>query len=295
MKIEDSFKFSDAYAIVQEKIGSNDSIKKYLDTFRSYAPSQFAIIKIGGESIEDPSSLKEIAISLSCLSSLGLYPIVIHGANPQIDAAYRTMGILKPEKINGIRPTTKEGLRAVEHGFADAHGKLYTAICDNDGKVKSMHNEHIFRAKKLIIPGKKLGYVGEVTGIDREPIEDAISEGKIPLSWTLGYSDDGQVYNINSDHTLPYLVDEFGPRKLILVNERGGVLDENGQIISEIDIAGIEYLQKTSVVNGGMGIKTSIAADIKRKHPDIMIEVAASKYLLHELFTDEGHGTLIRR
>ncbi len=282
-----------AYEFLRDKTGSG--CDKYLELFGSYEPSGFAVIKIGGESIKKPDSLQEVSSALACISNLGLYPIVVHGAGPQIDEVYERCGIPKPEKINGLRPTTKDGLKAVLEGFGEANTVLCDAIREYGGSSMSMGSRRIFMARRMEIPGADLGYVGEITGVRKEPVENAIDKHSIPLTWTLGYDDDGQVYNVNADYGVAALAGVFKPKKIILITEIGGVFGADEKLISEMTIHDAEALQREGIANGGMGLKTSVAADIKRGNPDIMIEITAPAYILQELFTDTGHGTCIRR
>jgi N-acetyl-gamma-glutamyl-phosphate reductase / acetylglutamate kinase len=64
-------------------------------------PAKFAVIKVGGAVLGD---LDELALSLSFLYRLGLYPVVIHGAGPQLNDIMESEGAI-PDYIDGIRVT----------------------------------------------------------------------------------------------------------------------------------------------------------------------------------------------
>ncbi|MCA9718315.1 MAG: hypothetical protein KC468_26830, partial [Myxococcales bacterium] len=74
-------------------IGSRKEVDQYLTRFASVEKSQFAIIKVGGGILADPESLEALASSLTFLTHVGLVPIVVHGAGPQLSAALAEAGV----------------------------------------------------------------------------------------------------------------------------------------------------------------------------------------------------------
>lgn len=67
-------------------------------------PAKFAVIKVGGAVLDQ---LDDLAHSLSFLYRVGLYPIVLHGAGPQMNDILEAEGV-EPDYIDGIRVTGKQ-------------------------------------------------------------------------------------------------------------------------------------------------------------------------------------------
>ena len=65
-------------------IGSAREIQQYLKRFSQRDASRFAVVKVGGAILRD--DLEALVSSLGFLQQVGLTPIVIHGAGPQLDA-----------------------------------------------------------------------------------------------------------------------------------------------------------------------------------------------------------------
>ena len=90
-------------------IGTKREVERYLRIFSSSSdaiqPAKFAVIKIGGAVLDQ---LDELALSLSFLYRVGLYPVILHGGGPQLNGIIEREGII-PEYIDGIRVTGKYG------------------------------------------------------------------------------------------------------------------------------------------------------------------------------------------
>jgi N-acetyl-gamma-glutamyl-phosphate reductase / acetylglutamate kinase len=86
-------------------IGTKREVERYLRIFSSSSnpsqPAKFAVIKVGGAILEQ---LNELALSLSFLVRVGLYPVILHGGGPQLNEIIERAGVV-PEYIDGIRIT----------------------------------------------------------------------------------------------------------------------------------------------------------------------------------------------
>ena len=95
-------------------MGSRREVEQYVRQFSAVASQQFAVIKVGGAVLTD--ELASLASSLSFLYRVGLYPIVVHGAGPQLNTLLENAGI-EPRYADGIRvtdPRTLDIARKVE-------------------------------------------------------------------------------------------------------------------------------------------------------------------------------------
>lgn len=86
-------------------IGTKKEVERYLRIFSSSShpdhPAKFAVIKVGGAVLEQ---IDELALSLSFLYRVGLYPVVLHGAGPQLNEIMEQEGVI-PDYMEGIRIT----------------------------------------------------------------------------------------------------------------------------------------------------------------------------------------------
>lgn len=86
-------------------LGTKREVERYLRIFSSSSnpsePAKFAVIKVGGAVLEQ---LDELALSLSFLYRVGLYPVILHGAGPQLNELIEREGVV-PDYIDGIRVT----------------------------------------------------------------------------------------------------------------------------------------------------------------------------------------------
>ena len=100
-------------------------ISQYLKRFSQLDAARFALVKVGGAVLRD--DLDALTSSLAFLQDVGLTPIVIHGAGPQLDDALSTAGIQK-QIVNGLRVTTPEALAIVRRVFHAQNLKLVEAL-----------------------------------------------------------------------------------------------------------------------------------------------------------------------
>jgi acetylglutamate kinase len=72
-------------------MASAREVQLYLKRFSQVDAARFAMVKVGGAVLRD--ELSPLVSSLSFLQQVGLTPIVIHGAGPQLDEAMAEAGI----------------------------------------------------------------------------------------------------------------------------------------------------------------------------------------------------------
>lgn len=84
-------------------MGTKFEVQQYIQQFSSVDSQKFAVIKVGGAVLTE--ELDALASSLSFLYRVGLYPIVVHGAGPQLNQLL--------EK-NGIEALYRDGIRVTD-------------------------------------------------------------------------------------------------------------------------------------------------------------------------------------
>jgi len=264
---------------------------QYMTRFADAGKSKFAVIKVGGAILDN--DLNNLCSSLAFLERIGLFPIVVHGAGPQLSRNLESAGI-ESQFIDGQRVTTQEVLKIAKKTFIEQNLKLANNLQAMGVKTSSI-SSGVFIAEQT--SQTELGYVGEVTEIDLEPINIAIKAGAIPILSSLAESDTGQVLNVNADMATNQLAIALNPYKIIFLTETGGLLDQNGKIISSLNLI-TDYvpIMKQDWLHGGMRLKIQQIADILSQLPATSsVSITQPSHLAKELFTHKGSGTLIRK
>ena len=142
-----------------------------------------------------------------------------------------------------------------------------------------------------------MGYVGTPKKINKEKILNFINNKQIPIVVPLGLGDDGRIYNINADVAAGSIAKEIDARRLLLMTDVEGVLDENQKLISEINLNRANEMLKNNIISGGMipKINTCLDAISNGVRGVVIVDGRKPHSILFELFSDKGAGTLIRK
>ncbi len=181
-------------------MASAKEISQYLKRFSQLDAKRFAVVKVGGAVLRD--DLEALTSSLSFLQEVGLTPIVLHGAGPQLDTELSAAGIEK-HTVNGLRVTTPEALAIVRRVFQSANLELVEALQRNGARATSITGG-VFEADYL--DRDTYGLVGEVNKVNLAPIEASLRAGSIPVIASLGETAGGQILNVNADFAANELV-----------------------------------------------------------------------------------------
>lgn len=272
-------------------MASAKEISQYLKRFSQLDAARFALVKVGGAVLRD--DLDALTSSLAFLQDVGLTPIVIHGAGPQLDEELSAAGIQK-RTVNGLRVTTPEALAIVRRVFHAQNLKLVEALQLQDARATSIVSG-VFEADYL--DRDTYGLVGEVKRVDLAPIYASLQAGSIPVIASLGETVGGQILNVNADFAANELVQVLQPYKIVFLTGTGGLLDGDGKVIDSINLS-TEYdaLMAQPWINGGMRVKIEQIKQLLDALPlSSSVSITRPEELAKELFTHKGSGTLVRR
>ncbi|HVY49582.1 MAG TPA: acetylglutamate kinase [Minicystis sp.] len=272
-------------------LGSRKEVEQYLKQYASIDSQKFAVIKVGGNILA--KELEALASSLTFLQNVGLYPIVIHGAGPQLDAALREAGV-ETTRVDGLRVTTARVLEIARKVFQRENLKLVEALEDLGTRARPV-NAGVLQARLLDFD--KLGYVGVVEQVHLDAIESSIRAGQLPIVSCLGETPSGQIVNVNADVAARELALAIQPFKVVFLTETGGLLDEEGQIVSAVNLAeDFDTLMDQPWLHGGMRLKIREIKSLLDGLPAASsVSITSPDRLAKELFTHVGSGTLVRR
>ena len=181
-------------AVVQilSNIGSKREVQQYLSQFSSVSSQQFAVIKVGGAILTD--HLRTLCLALHHLNQMGLYPVIVHGAGPQLNKLLEDAGV-EPQFEEGIRITDGKTLGVARKLFLEENLKLVEELESTGPRARPI-TSGVFTADYL--DKEKWKFVGKITKVNTKPIEAAINDGCIPILTVMAENEEGQVLNVNA-------------------------------------------------------------------------------------------------
>ena len=266
-------------------------IQKYTD--------KIIVVKYGGNAMINEGLKEAVMGDIVLLSLVGVKVVLVHGGGPEITDMLARVG-KKTEFVNGLRVTDKETVDIVQMVLAGKINKNLVNHLENIGG-KSIGlcgtDGHLIEAKQL---DEKLGYVGEVTNVNVEPICDLLDHGYIPVVSTIGCDKDGNIYNINADTAAAKIASELKAESLISMTDISGILrDKNdpSSLISKITTEEAPKLIEDGTINGGMIPKVECCIEAIKNGVEkvFIIDGTVPHAIVIELLTDEGIGTMFAK
>ncbi len=265
------------------------------------------VIKYGGHAMGDKRLAQDFARDVVQLKQTGVNPIIVHGGGPQIGAMLERLGI-KSTFADGLRVTNHETVEIVEMVLAGSINKeIVVAINKAGGKAAGLCGKdgNLVVARKLRRTKKdqgsnierilELGFVGEPEQINPGILDTFISSDIIPVIAPIGVSKDGETYNINADTVAGALASALNAKRLLLLTDVSGILDSNGELITDLNLEQARRLQSDGTISGGMvpKLETCIRAVEEGVEAVVILDGRVAHAVLLEIYTEHGVGTLI--
>jgi len=273
------------------QLGSSREARQYLKEYSGTNQARFAVVKVGGGILRD--HLDELTTALAFLHRLGLIPVVLHGAGPQLDQALANAGI-ETERRDGLRVTSEAVMSVARPLMYKENLRLVEALEERGVRARGIQHG-VFQCAYL--DQQNLGLVGEVEEVELNAVESAVRSGAVPVLTCLGESPSGQVLNINADIATRELVWKLRPHKVIFLSPTGGLLDRQDRIISAVSLTNdYEALMQQPWLHSGMRLKLQQINEMLQQLPDdTSVSITSASHLTRELFTYRGAGTLVRK
>jgi acetylglutamate kinase len=265
-------------------------VKKYLEKYND----EFIVIKCGGSVLVDPDLFKIFIEDVSILNKLGFNPIIVHGGGKRINIKLNELNI-KSNFINGLRVTDKKTINIVEDVLIDFNKEIVTALKDQSCQTKRITSKE-YNIITVKPESDKLGFVGTPTHIKVNVLKEIIKVNEVPVIAPLGLDGNNQTFNINADTVAGAIAKELKARRLMIISDVEGVLDDKKKLIPEIDSQKAKELIDQEVISGGMIPKINNCLDVASNGVKgvVIIDGRKNHSLLFELLSDKGSGTLIR-
>ena len=274
-----------------EKAPDINIVQKYISKYKN----EKIVIKYGGNVLIDRKVFNNFISDIDLLNKLGLSIIVVHGGGPRIKRELDKKKIVS-KFINGLRVTDKNVINTVEEVLIDFNNDIVNSLKKLGTEATSFHTKQ----DNVIEVGperEELGFVGIPKKINGNLIEDALNKNQIPIIAPLGLGKNNQTFNINGDTAASAIAKKLKSRRLILMTNVEGVYDDKKTLISEIKPFDIENLIKWKIVEGGMIPKIENCVDAVENgvRGVVILDGRKPHSILHEIFSDTGSGTLIRK
>ena len=270
---------------------SIDEVKRYLEKYND----EYIVIKCGGSVLVDQNLFDIFIKDIAVLNKLGFNPIIVHGGGKRINSKLLELNI-KSNFINGLRVTDKNTINIVENVLIEFNKEIVDAL-----KNQSCETRRITSKEYNIITVKpesdKLGFVGTPTSIKTNVLEEIIKVNEVPVVAPLGLDKNNQTFNINADTVAGSIAKELKARRLMIISDVEGVLDNEKKLIPEINSQKAKELIDQEVISGGMIPKINNCLDVASNGVKgvVIIDGRKNHSILFELLSDKGSGTLIRQ
>jgi len=266
---------------------------------------QVFVIKYGGHAMEDEILKRGFALDMVLLKYVGLNPIIVHGGGPQIGQFLKKMGI-DSQFVGGLRVTDSATMDVVEMVLAGKVNKEIVHLINQAGGIAvglSGKDGKLIEAEKISLEEEELkdrpseiidlGHVGKVVSVNKEIL--SVLNNFIPVIAPIGVGKNGETLNINADLVASKIAISLKAKKLILLTDVPGILNEEGKLIPSITLEDAKRLLDNDLIKGGMLPKLKGAIDavengVEKAH---IIDGRLPHAVLLEVFTARGIGTEI--
>ncbi len=263
------------------------------------------VIKYGGNAMTDPALQKAFAEDVVLLKLVGINPVVVHGGGPQIESALKRLG-MKGEFIQGMRVTDPQTMEVVEWVLGgEVQQDIVGLINQAGGKAVGLTGRDgaMIRAQKLkmldnVDPSIEhdVGQVGDIVSVDPSVVKALQDDAFIPVISPIGFGENNESYNINADVVAAKLATVLKAEKLMMLTNISGVLDKEGQLLTDLTARRIDELFADGTISGGMLPKIAGALDAAKSGVNSVhiIDGRVPHVLLLEILTEQAFGTMIR-
>ena len=258
--------------------------------------NKIIVVKYGGNAMINEELKEAVMGDIVLLSLIGIKVVLVHGGGPEITEMLQKVG--KESKfVNGLRVTDKETVEIVQMVLAGKINKnLVNLLQSKGGKAIGLCgiDGHMIKAE---MKNKDLGYVGEITEVNVDPILDVLEKGYIPVVSTVGYDEEGNSYNINADTAAAKIAGQLKCESLISMTDIAGILrdkDDPSTLIPKIYVSEAPQLIAQGIISGGMIPKIECCIEAIRRGVKkvFVIDGRIPHAILIETLTDEGIGTM---
>lgn len=264
-------------------------IKKY--------QNKILVIKYGGNAMLNEELKSSVMRDLTMLHMVGINVVLVHGGGPEINALLKKVN-KESRFVDGLRYTDEETVEYVEMVLAGKVNKSLVNHLELSG-AKSIGlsgiDGHMLECEKQ---DERLGFVGKITKVNPKIILDCLDGGYIPVISTVGYDNEGNIYNVNADTAASVIAGALSAESLILMTDIKGLLEDKNDentLIKQVCVSDIPALVKQGIISGGMIPKIECCKEAIRRGVNrvFITDGRINHSVLLELLSDSGMGTMV--
>ena len=303
--IIDAWQLTEGRQPVDDAIAKADTLIEAMGWIRSFR-GKTTVIKLGGSLLEDQSAIHHLLLDVIFMETVGMKPVIVHGGGPSINRAMDEAKII-PVWVKGRRVTDEVTLKIVEKTLA---GEVNQGLADEierlGGRAVNLNfanGTNVLYGEKLLLADDDgrpldLGYVGQVTRVDRAVIENLAHANQVPVIPSMCIDEHGQKYNVNADTAAMAVAEALGAEKLVFLSDVNGVRRDKHKpetIIHSLTAAEAQQLITDKVIDAGMIPKieaclSTLKRGVRKVH---IIDGRLRHSLLLEIYSTSGVGTEI--
>jgi acetylglutamate kinase len=289
---------------LEEAIQKADTLIEALGWIRRFR-DKITVIKLGGSVMEDENALRHVLLDIVFMETVGMRPVLVHGGGAAISRAMDAAGI-QPRFIHGRRYTDDATLKIVEEVLAyQTNEMIAKKIEEYGGRAMNLNfrSTNVLFGERITLPGENgdridLGYVGTVTKVDHQVIENLSYAGQVPVIPSMCVDDKGQKLNVNADTAAMAVAEALGAEKLVYMSDVNGVRRDKkdpNTLMHSLTSGEARRLISSGVIESGMIPKVeacleTIDRGVRKVH---IIDGRLRHSLLLEIYTTSGVGTEI--
>ena len=259
---------------------------------------KIVVVKYGGNAMVNEQLKQQVMEDVVLLWLIGVKVVLVHGGGPEISQTMKALG-KEAVFVDGLRVTDRETVDIVQMVLAGKINKTLVNLLEMKGGQAMGISGMDGRLIEAEIKDERLGYVGEITNINIQPVTDLLEKGYIPVISTLGCDREGNAYNINGDTAAARVAGALEAERLIMLSDIPGLLrdkDDPTTLIPELSVMEAAQLRQEGIISGGMIPKMECCIEAIRRGVKkvIIMDGRVPHSILMELLTDEGAGTMVK-
>ncbi len=259
---------------------------------------QTVVIKYGGNAMTSESLKQQVMEDICLLRLVGVKVVLVHGGGPEITDLMARVG-KESTFVDGLRVTDEETMELVQMVLAGKVNKSLVNLLEMKGGKAMGISGMDGRLIEAKMRDERLGFVGAITRVNIDPVQDLLDKGYIPVVSTIGCDALGNTYNINGDTAAAYIAGALKAQRLIMMTDVAGILrdkDDPSTLIRELSVTEAVGLFREGIIAGGMIPKVDCCIEAIGMGVEkvIIMDGRVPHAILMELLTDEGAGTMVK-
>ena len=258
---------------------------------------RIVVVKYGGNAMIDPELKAQVMQDIVLLWLIGVKVVLVHGGGPEINDLMARLG-KESVFVDGLRVTDKETVDIAQMVLAGKVNKTLVNLLEMQGGKAMGISGMDGRLIESKMKDERLGYVGEIIGVNIQPVLDLLEKGYIPVISTIGCDCEGNAYNINGDTAAAHIAGALGAERLFMMTDIAGILrdvHDPSTLIPQVTVDEALQLYRDGVVSGGMIPKVDCCIEAIRHGVKsvVIMDGTVPHSILMETLTDEGAGTMV--